>query len=156
MKVSKSMDPKRLERFKNVWVKRMEDKAGSLEYLRDKERGVKEVRGPVEMLAEVLREQKELFKDELNFEDDEGEELGEWIPEGLAIEVLERIEESKRIRESIGWGGDLDVVDHEVDSEEINVPLDYMEAHERLIEETRELRRGVEQTLGRSQGLRSN
>ena len=160
LKVSNSMEPKRLEKYKNVHTQRMRDKALHFEYLRDKDEGMMEVKGPVNMLSEILREQAEIRRkfNEANIEANniggvewrEGGEEDEWEPVGPAAEVISQIEKSKRLREDIGWGGDLDIVDHEIEDEDFKVPLDYMESHYRLLAETEELRRSVEATLRRT------
>jgi len=146
-----------LGRYASCMGERMRNKALHLEYLQDVEEGRTREKTGVRMFAEVLAHiRMEGEKRRREEEEERGEEKemegGEYVPEGIAKELHRLKEESVRLREGLGWGRDCGVVDGEVD-EELWVPLNHWEAHERVLEESRKLRGEAEETLERKRNV---
>jgi hypothetical protein len=107
----------------------------------------------VGMFAEVLRFVREGRRVEVGGEkEEEEEEDNDFVPTGIARKLVELKEESIKMREEIGWGGDLGVIDGEVD-EEMWVPLSHEDAHIRILEESRKLRGAVNETVAQKRRL---
>ena len=88
------------------------------------------------------------------------EETEEWIPEegGVADLCLRQIEASRKLRESCGFSGaargaGFTLAEPGAEDGVERVPLSHFEAHERFLEEGRELRESVERSLARARAV---
>ena len=143
-----------LNRFCVIMEERMRTKALHLQFLQEDYAP----RSDAEMFKEVIDNVKEA-KDRLEREtaaESEGSRKNAWSAEeegedSTVSKVLKAIEESKELRERLGWG---DAGEEEEmaggDVNDVDAPLDYVEAHQDLLRRTRELNQSVWTTLKKS------